>query len=317
MTSYRFRATTSSSLTSVRIYIVDGDGYAGGNGGKIRVSIQPDNGSSNHAPASTILASAYFSPGNPVRIGYLPMISFSSPARLTAGRLYHVVFRNVDPSPRTNYISVDGLWTRARTSPRQPGLSDLDWGQLMNQGSGWESRPTFTPILDLGYANGVHAGMGYMEVWIRRSRSISGANAVREVFTPRASRTVSKVSVRVARSSGSGALTVRLMTAGGTLLASGRIGASAVGSSIGWAGTNLSNSVTLRAGTSYQLVLTGPSGTAYSTWALERGNHYHFAATTYFSDGHGEYTSGSGWSGFDQPGGSYDNVNADLQFLMR
>jgi hypothetical protein len=226
------------------------------------------------------------------------------------------VFRNVDPSPRTNYISVDGLWTRSRTSPRQPGLSDLDWGQLMNQGSGWESRPTFTPILDLGYANGVHAGMGYMEVWIRKSRTISGSNAVREVFTPRASRTVSRVSVRVARSSGSGALTVRLMT-GGTVLASGQIGASAVGSSIGWAGTTLSKSVTLRAGTSYQLVVTAPSGTSYSTWALERGNHYHFATTTYFADGHGEYTSGSGWSGFDQPGGSYDNVNADLQFLMR
>ena len=317
MTSYRFRATTSAALTSVRIYLVDGSGYSGGTGGSLRISVQPDDGSSAHAPAATVLAATTISPGNPIRIGYLPLVTFGSPATLAAGHLYHLVFRNVDPSPRSNFVSVDGLWTRAATNPRQPGLADLDWGQLMNGGSGWTSRSTFTPIADLGYANGVHAGMGYMEVWVRQPRTISGSSAVREVFTPRADRTVGAVSVRVARSAGSGALTVGLKTAGGTTLATGAIGAGAVGSGMTWVGASLSNRVTLRAGTTYQLVFSAPSGTTYSTWALERGNNYRFASSTYFADGHGEYTTGSGWSGFDQPGGSSDNTNADLQFELR
>jgi hypothetical protein len=317
VTSYRFRATTTSSLTSIRVYLQGGSGYSGGTGGRIRVSVQPDNGASSHAPASTILASTTVTPGNPIRIGNLPLITFASPARLTAGRLYHLVFRNIDSNPRANFVSVNALWTRAATSPRQPGMSDVDWGQLMNTGSGWKSRPNYTPILDLGYSNGVHAGMGYMEVWVGKSRSISGGSAVREVFTPRASRTVGAVSVRVARPGGSGALTVRLLTSGGTVLATGHVSAGAVGSSIKWVGATLSAKVSLRAATTYQLVLTSPNGTTWSTWALERGNHYHFASTTYFSDGHGEYTTGSGWSGFDQPGGTSDAVNADLQFLLK
>jgi hypothetical protein len=181
----------------------------------------------------------------------------------------------------------------------------------MNNGSGWRTRSTFTPILDLGYSNGIHAGMGYMEVWVRQSRTISGSSAVREVFSPRSDRTVGAVSVRVARSGGSGTLTVRLKTAGGTTLASGGIGAGAVGSGMTWVGASLTSRVTLRAGTTYQLVFSAPSGTTYSTWALERGNHYHFASSTYFGDGYGQYTTGSGWSGF------YDAVNADLQFLLR
>jgi hypothetical protein len=316
-TSYRFRATTTAALTSIRIYLVDGSGYSGGSGGRIRISINPDDGSTTHAPSATILASTTISPGNPVRIGYLPLVTFATPAKLTAGRLYHVVFRNVDPSPTVNYISVDGLWTKAATTPRQPGLKDLDWGQLVNVGTGWHSKPSFTPILDLGYANGLHAGMGYMEVWIRTARAIAGVSAVREVFTPRADVTVGAVTVRVSRSAGSGALTATLKTGAGTVLAQGQVNASAVGSNIAWVGANLSSTVTLRAGTSYQLVLTSPSGTVYSTWAIERGNNYHFAAATYFRDGHGEYTIGAGWRGFDQPGGSSGNTNADLQFLLR
>ena len=317
MTSYRFRATTSARLTSVRIYLQDGSGYSGGNGGSLRISVQPDDGSSGHRPAATVLASTTIRPGNPISIGNLPLVTFGSPAALTAGRLYHLVFRNVDASPRANFVSVNALWTQAATNPRQPGLADLDWGQLMNNGSGWRTRSTFTPIADLAYSNGVHAGMGYMEVWVRQPRSISGSSAVREVFTPRADRTVGAVSVRIARSGGSGTLTVRLKTAGGTTLASGGIGAGAVGSGMTWVGASLTNRVTLRAGTTYQLVFSAPSGTTYSTWALERGNHYHFASSTYFADGYGQSTTGSGWSGFDQPDGSSDNTNADLQFELR
>ena len=158
--------------------------------------MRPDDGTAAHAPSGTVLASTTIRTGNPVSIGYLPLVTFSSPATLTAGSLYHIVFRNVDPSPTVNYVSIDSLYVYGTTLvPRQPGLSDLDWGQMMNSGSGWTTRANFTPILDLGYANGVHGGMGYMEVWVRGYQRISGASLkVRELFTVSgADRTVSRV----------------------------------------------------------------------------------------------------------------------------
>jgi hypothetical protein len=317
-TSYRFRATTSSALSSIRIYLIDGSGYSGGTGGTMSISIQSDDGTTSHRPSGKVLASTTIRPGNPISIGHLPLITFGSPASLTSGTLYHVVFRNADPSPTTNYVSVNSLWTTTATTPRQPGLNDLYWAQLMNTGSGWTTRSAFTPILDLGYANGVHGGMGYMEVWIRAARSISGASAVREIFTPTVSRTVSSVSVRVRRASGSSPLTVRLVqTSTGAVLASGTISAGSVGSGQTWVRASLSGAVSLKAGVAYQLRLTAPSDTVYSTFGIERGNHYHFSASTYFHDGYGQYTTGSGWTGFDQPGGSTNNTNADLQFLLR
>ena len=314
MSAYRFRATTSSSLASVRIYVVDGAGYAGGSGGTIRVSIETDSGG---VPSGTELAAAAIQPGNPVRIGYLPLVTFASPAALQAGQLYHVVFRNTDPSPTVNYVSVNSLWTAATLTPRQPSLSDLDWAQLVNTGGGWSVRPNFTPILDLGYANGVHAGMGYMEVWVNAARSISGASAVREQFSPRVDHGVTTVAIRVKRLSGTSPLAVRLQTAAGTVLATGSIAAASVGSTSSWLTVSLSTGVALQAGVAYQLVLGAPADSVYSAYGVERGNNYQFSSSTYFADGYGQYTTGAGWTGFDQPGGSTNNTNADLQFLFR
>jgi hypothetical protein len=316
-TSYRFLASTSSQLDSVRIYLMSGSGYSGGNGGTLSISVQTDDGSALHAPSGTVLASTTITPGNPVSIGYLPLVTFSSPATLVAGRLYHIVFRNTAASPTANYVSVNALWTSAVTTPRQQAYSDVDWAQLMNDGSGWAVRQNYTPILDLAYANGVQAGMGYMEVWVNAPETISGSSAVRENFTPTADHSVSSVSVRVRQLSGSSPLTIRLETAGGTVLATGSIAAASIGSSPTWVTTDLSSDVNLNAGQGYLLVLSAPSDSAYSAFAIERGNNYQFAPTTYFRDGYGQYTTGSGWSGFNQPGGSSNNTNSDLQFLFR
>jgi hypothetical protein len=128
---------------------------------------------------------------------------------------------------------------------------------------------------------------------------------------------VSSVAIRLKRVSGSSPLTVRLQTASGTVLASGQIGAGSIGTSSSWASASLSYAVAMKAGQGYQLVFTSPSDTVYSTFGIERGNNYHFSASTYFHDGYGQYTTGSGWTGFDQPGGSTNNTNADLQFVLR
>ena len=318
--SYRFRATTTSKLNTIRIYLIDGSGYAGGNGGTMSISVQTDDGSALHGPSGTVLTSTSIRPGNPIAVGYLPLITFPAPASLTAGQLYHIVFKNTDSSPTVNYVSLDGLFTYASTSPRNPAYNDLDWAQLMSSTGtgGWAVRQNYTPILDLGYANAIHAGVGYMEVWVNAPKAISGSSEVREIFTPATDHSVSSVGVRISQTSGSSPLAVKLETSSGSVLATGSISAAALGSSPNWASASLSSAVTLSAGHGYQLVLSAPSGTSYSAFSVERGNYYSFNPVTYFSDGYGQYTTnGSSWSGFDQPGGSSNNTNSDLQFYFQ
>jgi hypothetical protein len=316
--SFRFRATETAPLNTVRIYVVDGEGYSGGTGGSLSISVQPDDGAADHAPTGAVLATTTVTPGNPITIGYLPLITFPSPAKLTAGQLYHLVFANVDADPKVNFVSVNALWTDQVTRPRQPTIPDLDWAQLVESGNGWTVRPNFTPILDLGYGDGTHAGVGYMEVWVATAGSISGANAVREVFTPTADRVVSSASVRLRRLAGSGPLTIRLSEVdAATALAQADVPGGSIGTDPAWLTATLPTGVRLRAGVAYQLLLTAPTDTTWSTWAIERGSGYHFSPLTYFPDGYAQHTSGSGWSGFDQPGGTTDNRNADLQFVLR
>jgi hypothetical protein len=322
--AYRFRAGQSGSLSSIRIYLVDGSGYAGGTGGTMSISVQTDDGSASHVPSGTVLASKTITPGNPIAIGYLPLITFPSPATLVAGQLYHIVFTNTDPNPTVNFVSTDSVYYfGSATNPHQPLFADVDWGQLVDvgRGSGWQSQPTDTPILALNYANGTTEGMGYMEVWAGLAKSISGAASVREQFTVSgSSRTVNTFSVRVRRVSGTSPLTVRLQTASGTLIEAVDIPASSIpiASRPSWVSVAFATSRTLASGQSYHVVLSASSDTTYSAYAIERGNGYNFAPSTYFADGHGQYTTnGTNWSGFDQPGGSSNNNNSDLQFYFR
>jgi hypothetical protein len=314
--SYRFRAATSSRLESIRVYIIgpSHSGYGAGTGGTWQVSVQADDGTSRHAPTGTALATASFRP-----VDDFPVIRWSSPASVTAGQLYHVVFRNVDASATANYASVDGIYMSRPTSPRQAAFSDLHWGQLRRYGSGaWSEVANTVPIMQLNYANGTTAGVGYMEVWVGSPRSISGSARVREAFTVSgSSRSVRSVSVRLARSSGSSPLTVRLETGSGTLLEQGTIPASAIasGSSPTWATLTFDGTHVLKAGTAYSLVLSAPSDTTYSIYVIRQGSWYDFSPTTYFGDGRAQYTSGSGWTDFSRNGGA--SGEGDLQFYFR
>jgi len=314
-TSYRFRATQSSALKSLMFYIIanGNTGYSHGNGGTLSVMVQTDTGNSAHTPSGHVLATASVRPGNPGPT--FLTVSFASPARLVAGQLYHIVFKNTDASPTVNYVSVNSLWTKPVTTPRQPGLSDLSWGQLVNNGRGWTTLRDYTPILDLAYANGVHAGMGYMEVWVNSPKTISGSSAVREIFTPKASHSVSSVQVRVRQTGGSSPLAVRLETSGGSVLTSGSISAASIGSTTTWYTARFSKSVVLKKGSTYQLVLSTASGSAYSAFAVERGNHYRFPSSEYYTDGYAEFTTGSGWRGFTDESGR-TATNSDLQFIF-
>jgi hypothetical protein len=326
LVSYRFRAGTSARLDSLRIYVIanGNTGYSNGTGGSIEVAIEADDGTLTHGPSGTKLASTTVTPGNPGE--EFPLIAFSAPASLTAGQLYHVVFRNADPAPLQNFISVDGMFTfGARLVPQQPRASDADWGQLVNPGTGWQLQPNYTPILQLNYDNGVKDGMGYIESWINSPKAISGAAAARETFTRTGPETsVGSAWIRLLRVSGESPLSVRLETASGALVQSASIpadsiplGAPDAGQGSAWANARFPRAASLAPGQAYQLVLGAPTDTVYSIFSLERGNNYDFAPTTYFSDGYGQYTTdGTSWLGFDQPGGRVDNSNSDLQFYF-
>jgi hypothetical protein len=327
--SNRFRADTSSALDSIRTYITDGVGYAGGDGGTMEITIQPDDDSSIHAPSGRTLASTSIRPGNPISIGPLPSITFATPAITTAGRLYHVVFRNTDPMPTINYISLDGIYMYQPTSPRQPRFSDVDWGQPTRDGSGpWADQDRTVPILQLEYANGTVQGEGHIQVWVGSPKDISGGAVAREAFVVTgSSRTVSSVAVRLTRVSGTGPLTVRLETTDGSLVDQGTILATAIpigipGSHPGpgqatWATCTFAAPRTLTSGEGYNLVLSAPADAIYSIFVLRKGRDYGFSPATYFGDGHAQYNPGSGWMFFDQTGGTPNTDEGDLQFYFR
>ena len=101
--SHRFRARTSSKLLSVAWQRRLGPGYSAGDGGIARISVQSDDG--NGRPSGQVLASLrYDVPAGPAT-GILARNTFATPARLTAGKLYHIVFENVHPSPRHSTTS--------------------------------------------------------------------------------------------------------------------------------------------------------------------------------------------------------------------
>ena len=55
--AYRFRAATSSVPESVRFYVKTGSGYSAGTGGRLRIELRRDDGTSGHMPSNTVLAS--------------------------------------------------------------------------------------------------------------------------------------------------------------------------------------------------------------------------------------------------------------------
>jgi len=308
--SYGFKATHSGLLASVRPYVIwstNSEGYNGGNGGSLRFEIQTDNAG---LPSGTVLAS--YTLNDPMSGSNFPLIPLS--AVLTAGRVYHVVITNADADTRTNFVSVNALWKPEKPSPKQPRYADGDWFQLLKVGSGpWraveDGAESYTPIMELRYVDGFSEGVGYIEVWSESPKSISGNQSVRETFKASRNVTASAVTVRVRRVSGSGALTVRLETSGGSLIASGTV---TCGTSYAWCKVPMN--ATLRKGTGYNLTLKSGSGTVYDTFPIRDGSAYGFS--THFSDGYAQFTTnGKTWAGWDMWGAS-NRKDADLQFYF-
>ena len=316
--AYRFRASTTSAAASIRVQQRGGTVYSGGNGGTIRVSIQPD---ANGTPSGTILSSLAFSPGNPSGNWEVwPRLDFPGPATLTAGQLYHVVFENVSADPTANWISLNALYVFHPTVPRQPTFGD-DYALLGGGTSGWNVLGGDTPIFDLAYANGVHDGMSYIGAMIDKYVIISGpANMARERFTVSGGdRTVTTAAVRVRRTSGSSPLTIRLETGDGTLIEEGTVAASSIPASAPggdnggavWATVVFASPHALANGSTYHLRVSTAPDTQYTTFPVQEGTPKGLLSYR-FTDGTGQRTTdGSSWADI------YGRSPADLQFYLR
>ena len=305
--SHRFRASTTSTVTSVTFSQRGGPVYSGGTGGTIQCTVQTDDGTANHFPSGTILATASFVPGNPAGTWETyQACAFSSPPALTAGSLYHIVYTNTDLSPDTNWISVNQIYCYGTTLvPQEPHFSDTDYAVLANTGS-WAIQPNVTAPLDVAYANGVHDGQAYYATIVGSYGLITGTSSmVREQFTVAGgNQTVTAAYVRVGKQTGSGALTITLETGTGTLIENGTVLASAIAittpgadaSAGNWVGITFATSHVLTNGQTYNLRLSAPSGTQFSMVPIRSGADigYHSYA---FSSGTGQLTTdGTTWS---------------------
>jgi hypothetical protein len=322
--SYRLRANHSGVLQSIRPFFIwsfTKAGYQLGTGGTIQIQIQTDDGSTNHHPSGTALATMVYA--NPVNetVGGFPRLTFPTPPQLSAGQLYHVVFTNIDANPAANWVSLDDSCIFYPYSPMQPTNSDLDLATLARKASTgtWSVMPNNTPIIELDYADGSSQGRGYIDFWAGAPKPISGSAGVRQVFTVSGSdQVVSSASVRVNYLSGHSPLTIRLENANGTLMDQGTVSnftVSPADSTGSWAKVTFAAPQTLKAGSSYNLVLSAPSDTVFQAIAMQKGTSYGYSSTTVFKDGYAQFNNGTGWTGWDS-NGHLNRNDGDLQFFF-
>jgi hypothetical protein len=275
--SYRFRASQTSTISSVTLLWRWGSGYSAGGGGSFRISIQSDSGGS---PTGTDLSSLEtFTPS----AGDLVLsdtrhytVTFGTPASVTAGTLYHVRVHNAAASPDSNYSSLNAVIralgsSYGGTSPlgtAQPAYTS-DLATLY--GPSWTVR-TQTPTFDVTYANGAHDGQPYLIAGCGTGpQTFGGTTFVRQRFTVSGStRTVSGLYIRCKKLSGSGDLTVDLRTTSASIesftIANASFATLATGCNDNgpvWLGSAFSANRTLTSGTSYEVRLTAPAGTSF------------------------------------------------------
>jgi len=320
--SFRFRAGWTGSAVALRFYIIKNvngrTGYSSGDGGTLRVTMRGDSGRAPHVPAGRDLARATLRPEDD---GVFPLVRFRRPARIVAGRLYHVVFTNVGSEPARNYVSINGLYSASRLG-RGPGVPGGMAVLEKDRGGSWHprrSRPHeyYLPILDVvGGRESQRAGLGYMEVW--DPKPIGAAAGVRQLLrTPGQPTRVEGAWLRVRRQQGANApLVLTLGGADGQTLASATVPAGDVPvSDAGWVHVRFAQPASVAPGADVTLTASSSETSAYEAFPIRKGVDYGFDSTTYFNGGYAQFNTGSGWVGWDQWGVN-DRHDSDLQFSL-
>ena len=327
--AFRFRSRWTGVVRGVRVYVVlnsDGrDGYSGGSGGKLRVTLARDSGAPRHLPTRHALAAASVAP--PSHDAW-PLVAFPKPARVVAGHYYHVVFTNDDPDPRTNYVSINSLLAYGHGEPA-PSLGDgmsvllagtRDGGRTPTS---WHRRSeaagqVYSPILDVvGDSPAQHAGLGYMEVWSSNPKPIGGPEQVRQLLGAAPSRAITGAWLRVRRRPGATApLGLRIERVDGGVLASASVPARAVDvDRPGWVHVRFAKAAAAPRGTSLALTAVSSGQGAYEAFPIRKGTEFGFDPRTVFSGGYAQFTNGGQWVGWDQ-WGTPDRHTGELQFAL-
>ncbi|MDO4232200.1 MAG: hypothetical protein Q4D19_08720 [Lautropia sp.] len=243
MVSNRFLSMVGGQLASVRLYWQAGSGYSAGTGGTIRLSVYPDDGSSEHLPnlnAKPLATGTYrpnLAPNDKRSLFTLIPMEHSGQA-LETNKLYHLVLQNVDPRPQENYISSNNATTYPRTGRPNRWLNTQDWATLLAQRYHGTKIPFkwrnlteagttgnhFSPILQLNMKDGRSQGVGDMEgghVDPKLIYTMTSSKPVRERFIPSSAKVISGISIAT-DASVAGALKWRFLR-GETEIASGQI----------------------------------------------------------------------------------------------
>ena len=89
---YRFRSFHTGTLAAIHTYWQNGSGYGSGTGGTYRIDLETDDGTTNHFASGHVLATTTeLQPDN-----LFVTETFSSPATISSGVLYHIVYTNID-----------------------------------------------------------------------------------------------------------------------------------------------------------------------------------------------------------------------------
>lgn len=170
--SQRFKAVSTGKITSHR-WVLKGarpTGYSGGTGGALRVSVQADDGTGK--PNGTEIDGSFYTFSPPNADGHYTHTFSGSGASVVAGNIYHLVFKNTDASPNTNFCSLNNILVFTPTTPRQPRYPDTDLAVLtggMGASPSWSVAPEYTPTFQIWYSNGQTQGQGYVDMQDRKS----------------------------------------------------------------------------------------------------------------------------------------------------
>jgi hypothetical protein len=329
--AFRFRAGWTGTVRGVRFYVIvnttERQGYSGGTWGRLRVSLMRDSGTPRHRPRGRALAATDITPS---RKDLWPFVRFAQPPHVVAGRLYHVVFTNVDPDPVHNYVSINALLSRGHgePQPRVPGGLKVLLGESADGGAtadAWRQRgdgtgQRYVPILDVaGGEPDQHVGMGYMEVWVSAPQWIGGNAEVRQLLSITAGRpaTIRGAWLRVQRADRATApLRMSLERTDGARVVTASVPARRISSRFAqWVHVRFATPVALPLQTPLALTASAARARSYRTFPLRKGTEFGFDAGTLFGGGYAQYFRRGRWTGWTQ-WGERDRHDSDLQFAL-
>ena len=280
-----FVSPYSGSLREMTMWFKTASGYGGGNYGTYELKVRTD---SAGAPSATVVSSVSgvtgFTANGSANSNQYRRITFTSIGSVTAGQTYHLVIRNTDASPSTNWTSVNvgsvqssAVSTSADYTQARPVWVSKDFMYHHLDGSWLKGTPTLTLGVDTNADSTTDAWFGFpMADPIccysggNYSDPIGGTKQTRIRVKVSSNFQVVGASIAAIRTSGTGDVTATLKTSGGTVLATATLPGSQFNQqSVGTARTNhpywsyglFNANPTLTSGNTYHLDLSAPSGT--------------------------------------------------------